>query len=275
MSNFFRRKLKGVFTNSEIEQIAAEAFRVLLGISKEKVILYPERRLSEGEMLSLIRLVKEIKSGVPVQYALGETEFYGLHFQVNPSVLIPRPETEELCEWIINDTKGSVVSILDIGTGSGCIAITLAKHLQRSTFNGWDVSEAALSLARQNAENNGVEVGFLCVDVLNDQPRDDQWDIIVSNPPYVLESDGKDMAKHVLEHEPHVALFVSDNDPLVFYRAIANLSKQQLSGKGKLYFEIHEKYGKEVCKLLEEDGFCEIELRKDLSGKDRMIRASR
>lgn len=211
----------------------------------------------------------------PIQYILGETEFFGLKLMVDRNTLIPRPETEELVELIIQENSNSQLSVLDIGTGSGCIAIALAKHLERVEVSAWDFSQGALDMATKNAKLNDVNIQFHKVDVLSDYPNDKKFDIIVSNPPYVLDSEKALMDDNVLSYEPHSALFVPDNKALLFYERIADIALNILKPSGKLYFEINQAKGKETVDMLKEKGFKDIELFKDLSKKDRMVSACR
>lgn len=219
-------------------------------------------------------LLQELSSEVPIQYLLGQTEFFGLPFEVSPAVLIPRPETEELVDWILSEVKDlQNAKILDIGTGSGCIPISLAKHLPLAKVSAIDVSEAALHIAQKNAEINAVKIDFLLQDILQAEKLNDTYNIIVSNPPYVRELEKAEIRANVLQHEPHLALFVPDNDALKFYRKIAELAMHSLSSKGKLFFEINQYLGKETAELLTKIGFEQIKLRKDIYGNDRMMRA--
>lgn len=225
----------------------------------------------------------------PVQYVLGQAEFCGRTFHVAPGVLIPRPETEELCQWIITEIRDERIevrdfSILDIGTGSGCIAVTLAAELPQAEVTAWDISAEALHVARENACSNDVQVTFLQVDVLTLQPSPStadhtpltsQWDLIVSNPPYICNKERATMEANVLEHEPHTALFVPDDDPLLFYRTIAQYGQEALKPGGWLYFEINPLYATSLTTLLSRMSFRDIETRNDQYGKQRMIRARR
>lgn len=260
----------------------------LTGERRGRLMVRGDLRLNGTQQNSLKQIVEEIRAGKPLQYVLGETEFYGLHLKVNPSVLIPRPETEELVDLIIRDrfqpgygqeqeTTGRPVTILDIGTGSGCIAIALARHLPASMVWACDISDNALSLARENAQLNHVAVRFEQVDILSAEARKvlPECDVLVSNPPYVTRAEMEAMAPHVLEYEPHLALFVENNDSLLFYREIVAFAMQRLHPKGQLYLEINEALGEETCELLQKTGLHHVELRKDLHGKDRMIKAVR
>jgi release factor glutamine methyltransferase len=222
-------------------------------------------------------ILEQLKKEIPIQYLLGKTSFYGLDFEVNKNVLIPRPETEELVEWIIRDCffprNDKDSKILDIGTGSGCIAISLAKNIPNATIFAIDISEKALATAKKNAEINSVNVIFIEKNILETVDLEQQFDVIVSNPPYVRELEKQEIKKNVLDNEPHLALFVEDNDALVFYRKIAELAQKNLSEKGQLFFEINQYLGMETVNLLEKMNFKNIELRKDIYGNDRMIKA--
>ena len=252
-------------------------------IDRVKMALEPDLRLSESELLTLHFAVKELLKNKPVQYVIGETEFCGMRFFVNENVLIPRPETEEMVKKIAScGDKACLVptgcDVLDIGTGSGCIAISLAKLLKDSAVTAVDVSEKALEVAKKNAEANNVNVKFILDDILNPQNTeliDNQYDIIVSNPPYVCESEKSDMRANVLDYEPSTALFVSDNDPLVFYRKILEFAQKTLKPNGAVWFEINEKFGKEIKNLCLEKGFKNVEIIKDFRGKERIVRANR
>jgi release factor glutamine methyltransferase len=223
-------------------------------------------------------ILDSLKKEIPIQYLLGKTSFYGLDLEVNPAVLIPRPETEELVEWIIKSQKSKVksqkIKILDIGTGSGCIAISLAKNIPNAQVFAIDVSEKALATAQKSANINDVNVTFIEKNILETNDLKQQFDIIVSNPPYVRELEKQEIKKNVLDNEPHLALFVEDNDALVFYRKIAELAQKNLSERGQLFFEINQYLGKEMIELLEKRGFKNIELRKDIYGNDRMIKGT-
>lgn len=218
-------------------------------------------------------ILNRLKQYEPIQYIIEETEFYGLPFFVNRNVLIPRPETEELVELILSENKKSGLSLLDIGTGSGAIAVALAKNMDRALVSAWDISYKALDVAVLNSKANSTDISFGRVDVLGDYPTDKKYDIIVSNPPYVLESEKEQMEQNVLEYEPHTALFVPDNNALLFYKRIADIALNLLTPAGRLYFEINQAKGAETVKMLETKGFTGVALSQDLSKKDRMIRA--
>ncbi|RKS95514.1 release factor glutamine methyltransferase [Flavobacterium limicola] len=261
----------------------AESFFYLIVEEKHQLkridlALHPDLVFSEAEIVVWNSILEQLKQEIPVQYLLGKTSFYGLDFEVNENVLIPRPETEELVEWILESQKSRIESqnirILDIGTGSGCIAISLAKNLPNTTVFAIDVSEKALATAKRNAENNSVNITFINQNILETVDLEQQFDIIVSNPPYVRNLEKEEIKKNVLDNEPHLALFVEDNDPLIFYKKIAKLAQKNLSENGQLYFEINQYLGKEMIDLLEKMNFAAIELLKDIYGNDRMIRAS-
>ena len=270
---YIRTHLSKEFTLGEIRAFTSLILKEVCNLSFSDIVACKFTELSDNQKQNIISIVKRLQNGEPIQYIIGITEFYGLDFKVTSSVLIPRPETEELVEWILLDTKQLNPHILDIGTGSGCIAITLAKKMKYATVDAWDVSADALEVARENAIGNSVSVKFLRVDVLADQSHEKKFDIIVSNPPYIKESEKEVMSKNVLDFEPHQALFVSNNDALIFYNRIADIAMHQLNKKGMLYFEINQAYGNEVVQLLQENSFIDIELKKDISGNYRMIRA--
>lgn len=240
--------------------------------------LNPDFSFSEDQIKEWNVILDQLKQEVPIQYILGSTEFFGLKFKVNENVLIPRPETEELVEWIIQEDskieRVKELKILDIGTGSGCIAISLAKNIPSAKVYAIDISSEALKVARHNAGINEVEINFLEKNILETDDLETQFDIIVSNPPYVRNLEKEEIKKNVLEHEPHLALFVEDNDALIFYRKIADLATTSLSDKGSLYFEINQYLGEEMTELLHNKGFHDIQLRKDIYDNDRMTKAT-
>lgn len=227
----------------------------------------------EEVQIQIDDIIARLKKYEPIQHIIGETEFFGLPFVVNENVLIPRPETEELVELILNENFESNLKVLDIGTGSGAIAIALAKHLKSANVSAWDVSVMALDVAVLNSKKNNTSVNFRGVDVLSDYPQDEKYDIIVSNPPYILEDEKKDMEQNVLGYEPHIALFVPNERPLLFYERIADIALDLLNPDGKLYFEINRAKGAETVAMLEYRGFKDVSLFQDLSKNDRMVRA--
>lgn len=261
----------------------AESFFYLILEEKKQLrridlALQPDLAFSDKDMPVWNSILEQLKLEIPVQYLLGKTHFYGLEFEVNENVLIPRPETEELVDWIIQEDlkieRFKNLKILDIGTGSGCIAISLAKNIPNAEVFAIDISEKALETAQKNAEINQVNVTFIHKNILGTEDLEQQFDIIVSNPPYVRNLEKEEIKKNVLDNEPHLALFVEDNNPLVFYRKIAELAQQSLSPNGQLFFEINQYLGKEMIALLEKMNFKNIELRKDIYGNDRMIKSS-
>jgi release factor glutamine methyltransferase len=262
------------------EEGEAESFFYLIleekkGLKRIDLALNPDLVFSDEEIAVWNVVLESLKQEIPIQYLLGKTSFYGLDFEVNKNVLIPRPETEELVEWIISNNrttqKSNGLKILDIGTGSGCVAISLAKNLPNAQVFAIDVSEKALTTARKNARNNAVDITFVNQNILETDDLEQQLDVIVSNPPYVRNLEKQEIKKNVLDNEPHLALFVEDNDALIFYKKIAELAQKNLSENGQLYFEINQYLGTEMVALLKEMNFENIELRKDVYGNDRMI----
>ena len=255
----------------------AESFFYLLLEDKRQLkrvdlALDPQLEFSHSEVAEWNEVVEKLKAFIPIQYIIGKAHFFGLEFEVNSGVLIPRPETEELVQWIVaENVEQSDLKILDIGTGSGCIAISLAKNLPQAQVFAIDISEAALETARNNANRNQVEVNFIQNNILEMSDLEQQFDVIVSNPPYVRNLEKEEIKKNVLDHEPHLALFVDDHDALVFYRKIAHLAVKHLRKGGQLYFEINQYLGKEMMDLLEQNGFQQMELRKDIYGNNRMV----
>lgn len=242
-------------------------------ISKLKLALEPDFRLSESEILRLHFAVKELKNHKPIQYITKNVEFLNLRIMVNESVLIPRPETEELASYILDSEKETGLEVLDIGTGSGCLAISLAKNLDNAKISAIDISDTALKTASKNAFVNEVMVHFDQFNILipDDYPAAKTYDVIVSNPPYVTISDKALMSENVLNYEPHSALFVEGDDPLLFYKAIVYFAADHLKPGGRIYFEINEKFGEEVCSLLSKYGYSSVSLKKDFHNKDRFV----
>ena len=262
----------------------AESFFYLILEAKHQlkridIALQPELVFLASELEIWNSILEQLKREIPIQYLLGTTHFYGLEFEVNENVLIPRPETEELVDWIIESQKLEVrnkkLKILDIGTGSGCIAISLAKNLPNAEVFALDVSEKALATAQKNAELNQVQVQFICQSILEIEDLGQQFDVIVSNPPYVRHLEKQEIKKNVLDNEPHLALFVADDDALIFYRKIAQLALKNLSQTGQLYFEINQYLGQEMLDLLQEMNFKDTVLRKDIYGNNRMTKSTR
>lgn len=267
--------LSPIHGSDEAESFFYIALEEINGLKRTGLIMNPDAQLSESEIKQWGDVLAQLKTEKPIQYIFGKAWFYGLEFMVNENTLIPRPETEELVEWIINENKNRPgIKILDIGTGSGCIAISLAKNLPDAIVYAIDVSEEALAVAKENAAINNVAVKFIQTDILKADNLPEVFDIIVSNPPYVRNLEKVEIKPNVLEFEPHLALFVDDNDPLIFYRKIAQLAKNNLKNDGKLYYEINQYLGTETVALLEQTGFKNIILRKDFVGNDRMTSAS-
>ena len=287
----YASELEKIYGSDEANALIMILLEHHFNIDRIKIAMEPELRLSESEMLTLHFAVKELLKNKPIQYIIGETEFCGMRFLVNENVLIPRPETEEMVQMIVSRRdKACLVrtgrdvktdgrpSILDIGTGSGCIAISLAKLLKDSVVTAVDVSEKALEVAKKNADANNVDVRFVLDDILNPQNPElieNQYDIIVSNPPYVCESEKSEMRANVLDYEPSSALFVSDNDPLIFYRKILEFAQKALKPDGEVWFEINEKFGAEMKDLCDIMGFKNVETIKDFRERDRFLRATR
>ncbi|WP_111306778.1 peptide chain release factor N(5)-glutamine methyltransferase [Confluentibacter sediminis] len=273
----YHQELDAIYDPNEVDSfffILAESF---YNITRIKLAMNPE--LAIDDMEKILNGLERLKNEEPIQYIIGDTEFFGLPFKVNQNVLIPRPETEELVDWVLNHqppTTNHQLTILDIGTGSGCIAISLAKHMQKAKVYALDVSSEALNVAKLNAKLNEAEVGFMEVDILKIEERkgvtDFKFDIIVSNPPYVREKEKEQMKANVLNNEPHLALFVEDEDPLQFYKAITKFAVNNLTDNGLLFFEINEYLGGDMVQLLKDHNFMNIELKQDIFKKDRMIK---
>ncbi|NUY82082.1 peptide chain release factor N(5)-glutamine methyltransferase [Flavobacterium sp. MAH-1] len=276
----FRQDFISVLTPIYDATEAENFFYMLLeeyqNMKRVDLAMFPDKSFSASELAVFEKALEKLKSQIPIQYIIGKAHFFGLEFEVNPNVLIPRPETEELVDWIIKDFefKGSP-KILDIGTGSGCIPISVAKNLHDSEVFAIDVSPGAIETARRNANKNQVRIHFIEADILTTEDLDELFDVIVSNPPYVRHTEKEEMRKNVLDHEPHLALFVEDDDALLFYRKIADLALKNLKPDGKLYFEINQYLGKETVELLKNKGFSDVELRNDLFGNGRMVKANR
>ncbi len=295
---YFVTTLSGSYPSEEIQSFFNWLAESYLGFSRFEVSVNGEEEISAAIEVRFSEALQRLQHYEPIQYILGETEFYGLLLKLTPATLIPRPETEELVNWIISNIKprtlkyqqraspltthhsplkprrSSLVTqnFLDIGTGSGCIAISLAKHIKEAKVSAIDISEDALKVAHKNASLNEVDVNFFQADILKIKSLPQQYDVIVSNPPYVRELEKKHMQANVLQHEPNTALFVTNKDPLLFYRAIAKLARTYLMPNGILFFEINEYLSEEMRQLLEQEGFTEIEFKKDMFGKFRMLK---
>ncbi|NJW51475.1 peptide chain release factor N(5)-glutamine methyltransferase [Salinimicrobium oceani] len=269
--NHFFETLAGAYPVEEVGSFFNILVQEFLGLSRLGIALDPQREISMEEQARLELALKRLVAHEPVQYITGATYFYSMKFLVNENVLIPRPETEELVTWILQEYEPSQqIQILDIGTGSGCIAIALAKHLPNARISAVDISEKALEVARKNAVLNEVEIDFQQEDILSLPALSQKFDLIVSNPPYVRELEKKEMQRNVLDYEPETALYVKDNDPLLFYRKVSELAGENLNPGGKLFFEINQYLGKETEMLLAEKNF-QTRLKKDIFGVDRML----
>lgn len=271
---YFKTELTSVFECSEIDVFFYRLLEHQLGLSKIDMVLNPDVAITAKDDTFFKTAIRELKNEKPIQYIIGSTEFYGLNFKVTEATLIPRPETEELVDWILKEySDKNKISILDIGTGSGCIPISLTKNLSNATVTTLDVSEEAISVAKENAKTHSVSVNFIHDNMLTYSDASQKYDVIVSNPPYVRNLEKQEIKKNVLEHEPHLALFVEDNDPLIFYRKITEFAVSNLTENGLLYFEINQYLGQETIDLVKSYGFTSVELRKDLSGNNRMLKA--
>ncbi|MCD8454553.1 peptide chain release factor N(5)-glutamine methyltransferase [Tenacibaculum finnmarkense genomovar ulcerans] len=292
----FTAQLSEIYPQTEIDTFFFYLIEEYLDFQRIDVLMKADFEITDSKQILFNSAIQRLKKQEPIQYILGNTEFYGFPFLVNKNTLIPRPETEQLVEWIleeISDIKNSQHSqydevlkprsILEIGTGTGCIPISLKKHLADFDISAIDVSKEALKIAKENAKQNTVEINFIAQDILkaenlnfisSSNSSDICFDIIVSNPPYVRELEKAEIKNNVLENEPHLALFVSDDNPLIFYNKIADLAKLHLTKNGLLFFEINQYLAKETVAMLAEKGFKNIELKKDFVGNDRMIKAS-
>ncbi|MEE2931710.1 MAG: peptide chain release factor N(5)-glutamine methyltransferase [Bacteroidota bacterium] len=266
--SYFKSSLEEAGDKEEVISWAYLSIEYILGFNRSDCILYANNKLSNLHQLKFQAIIKELNKQRPIQHILGNCEFYGLPILVNHHVLIPRPETEELVNWIL---KHAFRSALDIGTGSGCIAISLAKHT-KAQVSALDISKEALELASKNAIANDVDITFFSTDILTSK-LNKKYDLFVSNPPYLVEKDKRYINANVLDYEPHLALFTPNNHPLLFYERIISLASVYLNKDGLLFFEINEKYSKQIIKLLYGSGFVDIELKKDINDKDRMIKA--
>lgn len=286
LKEIFLSELKGVYPKPEIQSFFYLLTNYHLELDRIDIALDPKFEIKSFIEQKFHSALADLKKEIPIQYIIGETEFYDLKFKVNKHVLIPRQETEELIEWVINDVKSEKLKgrtntvkqpglkILDIGTGSGCVSISLANKLTFSEVWALDISDKALNVAKRNADLNNVHIEFLKLDILIIKKLATKFDIIVSNPPYVRELEKKQMKSNVLKYEPPLALFVEDNNALLYYDKIADFAKENLTKSGLLYFEINQYFGKDIIELLKKKGFQNIELRKDIYGVDRMVKAT-
>lgn len=270
---YIEQELKGLYPKTEILAFTRLILEHVCWLNYTEQVLSRDNPLADQFRIKINEMVKRLQFYEPIQYILGETEFLGLKILVSPSVLIPRPETEELVQWVCKTQLPDSPDLLDAGTGSGCIALALKKLIPNAKVKAFDISLQALEVARNNAAINNLEVDFFDADILKWENFSWQkFNIIVSNPPYVRESEKKIMEKNVLKYEPQNALFVADNDPLLFYRRILEFTRRYLSKKGWLFFEINETFGSQLIELIQQYGFSETEIKKDLYGKSRMLR---
>ncbi len=273
---YIKKELANLYPHSEVQAFVQIIFEYVCALDYTGLILNREKEISTEQYLQVEKIVRRLKTFEPIQYIIGETDFLGMKLKVNPSVLIPRPETEELVQWISEISFSAIPGILDIGTGSGCIALALKKQIPNASVFALDVSEKALQTAMENALNNKLYVEYIHFDILNWRKREwPSFDVVVSNPPYVRELEKKQMDRNVLDFEPSSALFVDDGNPLIFYREIGMFAHRYLKPEGKLFFEINENLGDEMSKLMEDLAFKQIEIRKDINGKERMLKCER
>lgn len=278
--NIFTTSLSQLYPKTEINTFLVILIDEFLDLKPVDLVIKSDFEINQQKLTDLNNALDRLKKEEPIQYIIGHTEFFGYPFLVNKNTLIPRPETEELVAWIIeeinsnNTYKNKNISILDIGTGTGCIPISLAKELPNATISAIDVSDEALEIAKKNALANKVNINFIEKDILNTSNLDDNYDIIISNPPYVRNLEKVEINNNVLENEPHLALFVEDNNPLIFYNKIADLALHHLTNNGSLFFEINQYLGKETIALLKSKHYKTIELRKDIFKNDRMLKAN-
>ena len=287
--NYFNETLKTIYPITEIDSFFFLLLEEYLGFKRIDIVLKSDFKITQETLNLLQSATKQLEQEVPLQYIIGKTEFYGLPFVVNKHVLIPRPETEELVAWVVSEssrfktfntstkqtTETKQLKILDIGTGSGCIPISLKKQLPFAKISAIDISKEALTVAKKNAVLNNVDIHFILQDILKTVALDQHYDIIISNPPYVRELEKKELKNNVLKNEPHVALFVENDNPLIFYAKIAELAKKYLNKNGLLFFEINQYLGTETIDLVNKKGLKNIQLKKDMFGNDRIVVASK
>ena len=286
---FCTEVLSEIYPQTEIDSFFFLLLEEYLGFRRVDIVLKSDFKITQETLNLLQSATKQLEQEVPLQYIIGKTEFYGLPFVVNKHVLIPRPETEELVAWVVSESSGfktfntstkqttetKQLKILDIGTGSGCIPISLKKQLPFAKISAIDISKEALTVAKKNAVLNNVDIHFILQDILKTVALDQHYDIIISNPPYVRELEKKELKNNVLKNEPHVALFVENDNPLIFYAKIAELAKKYLNKNGLLFFEINQYLGTETIDLVNKKGLKNIQLKKDMFGNDRIIVASK
>ncbi len=272
---YIKKELDQFYPDEEIRAMINILMKSIIGVDHYKLYTSPDAKIDKSKWIELKEAIFLLKEYYPLQYILHETEFYGMHFNVNAHALIPRIETEELVQWIIEEHKETPLDILEIGTGTGCIAIALKSHLPGANITATDCSKKALALAEENAAMHDVSVHFVQHDILTESLPGHIFDIVVSNPPYVRDCEKKIMSKNILAHEPSIALFVPDDQPLLFYEAILSKSYNHLKPGGEIYFEINEAFGSAMTALLNCYDFKDITLKKDINGKDRMIKGDK
>ncbi|KAA6350377.1 Release factor glutamine methyltransferase [termite gut metagenome] len=273
-TSYIRQSLESIYSPQEIKSLILIICRDILRLTITDIYLHRDMDLSGEKWKELENTVERLRKQEPIQYIRGYADFFGMSFQVTPGVLIPRPETEELVEMITKENQGAF-RILDMGTGSGCIAISLAKHFPQATITAWDISEEALTIARENNNRLGTTVSFYNRNILDISSCEEEYDLIVSNPPYITEAEKAEIEARITNWEPGIALFVPNDDPLRFYRHIALSGRKLLSNKGKLYLEINQAYSEETAETLRKLGYGKIRITKDLLGKDRFVTAER
>lgn len=278
LADAYQQALHSLYEPSEIKELFLTAYTHITKKRRVDYALDSNMAPEDDVLASLHAILDQLQTGQPIQYIVGHAPFYGLEFSVNEHTLIPRPETEELVDWILreNNATTSSLNVLDIGTGSGCIAITLKKNMPNASVTAVDISGEAIHLARRNASRNNVIVDFITADIMEWEyflSPDQRFDIIVSNPPYITPKEKSMMHNNVLQYEPHSALFVEEHTPLLFYDVIADLGRSHLTPKGALYFEINEHLGQETAELLRKKGYRSVVLKQDLNGADRMVKA--
>ena len=273
---YYRERLSDILTDSEIKQVLNHALKLRLNMSTADLMLADDSRVSESDLLYFRSIVKRLQANEPAQYIFGDTLFADLLIKCDQRALIPRPETEELADWILSGNTQGPYEVMDLCTGTGCIALALKNKWPQSTVYAVDLSKEALELARENSTGLGLEIKVQELDALSDPGNWDfapaSFDIWVSNPPYIPEQEKSRMHSNVLEFEPEMALFVSDGNPLIFYRAIAQAAKRFLKKGGRLYFELHEDFAAETLQLMQDSGFTDCEIKLDLQGKQRMLK---
>ena len=269
-----KESLAPIYDSREIDAMIRIIFEHLLNYSRVDIIMHKDNELSDFMRSKIDKVIDRLTAHEPIQYIFNDAYFHGHHFEVTPATLIPRPETEELVDMIADENKSEDLRVLDIGTGSGCIAVSLALYLPFSRVSAVDISPEAVDVAKRNAAKMKTKVNFIQADILKDFP-DEEFDIIVSNPPYICEEEKSAMEQNVLDYEPHTALFVPNTDPLLFYRSIAKNAMKHLASGGKLYYEINSRFAEDTAKMLTDTGFVDVEIRKDMYNRNRFAVAKK